>query len=328
MHTDQHGWERGGRGSGRGTLFARRVRVLECGDWSPLLRRRLVAVELPRASVPAGVPALARAVSAPLGTRVSRSSTATSRLGKALTSPALDTDRRTIFCRRRRAKGASRSLAAAVPNNPRLLCVSSPLCGVLHGLPGRRPVAEGREAGQNTAERGRNAESRGGRSNPKTGRGRSGACSASRNGCARAVAARDDHGDGAAIRIKSRTSHRTPKSAPVRLLRRRAVSLRVPPWFRFRVQVQSAPQAPMLSRYQSLRKFVPSAPWSPSPAPPFGTEERAGERRRFAMVTRLAWAGHPSPLPAPRSCLTGRGRRTRHSSRRLRHKLSQRLITA
>ena len=79
-------------------------------------------------------------------------------------------DRYPACCRRRRAKGASRSLAAAVPNNPpRLLCVSSPLCGVLNGLPGRRPVAEGRKADQNTAERGRNAESRGWRSNPKTG---------------------------------------------------------------------------------------------------------------------------------------------------------------
>ena len=74
--------------------------------------------------------------------------------------------------------------------------------------------------------------------------------------------------------------------------------------------------------YQSLRKFVPSAPGSPSPSPPFGTEERAGERRRLAMVTRFAWAGHPSP----RSCLTGRGRPTRYSLRRLRHDLSQRLI--
>ena len=78
--------------------------------------------------------------------------------------------------------------------------------------------------------------------------------------------------------------------------------------------------------YQSLREFVPSAPWSPAPSPPFGTEERAGERRRFAMVTRFAWAGHPSPRPSPRSCLTGRGRRPRASLRRLRHELSQRLI--
>ena len=76
--------------------------------------------------------------------------------------------------------------------------------------------------------------------------------------------------------------------------------------------------------YQSLRKFVPSAPGPPSPSPPFGTEERAGERRRCAMVTRFAWAGHPSP----RSCLTGQGRRTRSSLRRFRHALSQRLIAS
>ena len=78
--------------------------------------------------------------------------------------------------------------------------------------------------------------------------------------------------------------------------------------------------------YQSLRKFVPSAPGPPAPSPPFGTEERVGERRRSARVTRFARVGHPSPRPSPRSCLTGRGRRTRFSLRRLRHELSQRLI--
>ena len=50
-----------------------------------------------------------------------------------------------------------------------------------------------------------------------------------------------------------------------------------------------------------------SAPWRPAPSPPFGTEERVGERRRSARVTRFAWVGHPSPRPSPRSCLTGRG---------------------
>ena len=55
-------------------------------------------------------------------------------------------------------------------------------------------------------------------------------------------------------------------------------------------------------------------------------DERAGERRRFAMVTRFAWTGLPSPRPSPRSCLTGRGRRTRYSLRRFRHELSQGLI--
>ena len=39
-----------------------RLRILECGDLSPLLRRRLVAVKAPRASEPAGTPPLARAV--------------------------------------------------------------------------------------------------------------------------------------------------------------------------------------------------------------------------------------------------------------------------
>ena len=119
---------------------------------------------------------------------------------------------------------------------------------------------------------------------------------------------------------------RRERRAPAAL--QTSASIRVHPWFSFRVQVQSLPQPPMRSRFQSLRKFVPSAPGSPAPSPPFGTEARAGERRRFAMVTRLAWAGHPSPRPSPRSCLTGRGRRPRYSLRRLRHKLSQRLITA
>ena len=38
---------------------------MECGDLSPLWRRRLVAVELPGGSGHAGEPALARAVNAP-----------------------------------------------------------------------------------------------------------------------------------------------------------------------------------------------------------------------------------------------------------------------
>ena len=60
--------------------------LLECGDLSPLLRRRLVAVELPCGSGHAGAPALARAVNAPANHHASRSLTATSRLAKAVTS--------------------------------------------------------------------------------------------------------------------------------------------------------------------------------------------------------------------------------------------------
>ena len=60
--------------------------VLECGDWSPLLRRRLVAVELPCGSGHAGTPALARAMNAPSHLHACRSLTATSRLEKAVTS--------------------------------------------------------------------------------------------------------------------------------------------------------------------------------------------------------------------------------------------------
>ena len=59
---------------------------LECGDLSPLLRRRLVAVELPSASGHAGAPALARAVNAPSLAHAPHRPTATSRLGKAVTS--------------------------------------------------------------------------------------------------------------------------------------------------------------------------------------------------------------------------------------------------
>ena len=74
MDTDGHGW--GGRSRGDS----------ECGDWSPLWRRGLFAVALPRAADDAGGLALARAGGAPFRIHASRSSTATSRLGKAVTS--------------------------------------------------------------------------------------------------------------------------------------------------------------------------------------------------------------------------------------------------
>ncbi len=47
---------------------------------------------------------------------------------------------------------------------------------------------------------------------------------------------------------------------------------------------------------------------------------RHGEARPFAIV------GHPSPRPSPRSCLTGRGRRTRCSLWQFRREFSHRLI--
>ena len=74
----------GGSRSGRGQLVP--ATVLECSDSSPLLRRRLVAVEVRRASEHTGTPPLARAVNAPSHAHASLSSTATSRLGKAVTS--------------------------------------------------------------------------------------------------------------------------------------------------------------------------------------------------------------------------------------------------
>ena len=64
----------------------RRARILECGDLSPLLRKRLVAVELPLGSDRAAAPALARAVNAPFLADASRNLTATSRRKKAVTS--------------------------------------------------------------------------------------------------------------------------------------------------------------------------------------------------------------------------------------------------
>ena len=59
---------------------------LECGDSSPLSRRRLVAVEVPHGSSPAGTPPLARATSAPLRADALLHPTATSRLEKVVTS--------------------------------------------------------------------------------------------------------------------------------------------------------------------------------------------------------------------------------------------------
>ena len=61
-------------------------RALECGDSSPLSRRRLVAAEVPSVSEPARTLALARAVSVSLLTDASFNPTATSRLGNAVTS--------------------------------------------------------------------------------------------------------------------------------------------------------------------------------------------------------------------------------------------------
>ena len=66
--------------------FRRTAALVECGDWSLLLRRRLVAVEPRCGSGHAGTPPLARAVNAPSATHDSPNSTATSRLGKAVTS--------------------------------------------------------------------------------------------------------------------------------------------------------------------------------------------------------------------------------------------------
>ena len=86
--------------------------VLECGDSSPLWRRRLVAVELPFGSAHAGALALARAENAPFHLHASRSLTATSRLEKAVTSPRTPPSL-SFDC--------ARPLSAAMGRSPRLL---------------------------------------------------------------------------------------------------------------------------------------------------------------------------------------------------------------
>ena len=55
-----------------------------------------------------------------------------------------------------------------------------------------------------------------------------------------------------------------------------------------------------------------------------GGEGRGEEALR--NVRPLEMVKHPSPRPSPRSCLTGRGRRTRYSFWPFRHAPSQRLI--
>ena len=87
MNTDTKEAARLSAGRSRSECPLSHHRVLECGDWSPLLRRRLVAVELPCASDPARVPVLARAVATPWFPHTPRQPTATSRLAKAVTSP-------------------------------------------------------------------------------------------------------------------------------------------------------------------------------------------------------------------------------------------------
>ena len=80
MSTEENDWLVLRSPDAHGQCEVPRRRVWECGDASPLLRRRLVAVEAPHASKPARTPPLARAVNAPFRTHAFLSSTATSRL--------------------------------------------------------------------------------------------------------------------------------------------------------------------------------------------------------------------------------------------------------
>ena len=146
---------------------------MECGDWSPLFRRRLVAVELPGGSSHPRTPALARAVNTPSHLHASRSLTATSRLEKAATSPALYPDRRSFTAIVARGDGSraaiQRGRAGTASSTPGFwiglpsatLCVASHLCGVLTRLAALRGRTVAWQPVQNTAEMGRNAENAG-----------------------------------------------------------------------------------------------------------------------------------------------------------------------
>ena len=79
----------------------------------------------------------------------------------------------------------------------------------------------------------------------------------------------------------------------------------------------------VLSVFAKVRAVRTGASVSLSSVPNGG--EGWGEEA-LPKVRRLPTERHPSPRPSPRSRLTGRGRRTRSSSRRLRHILSQRVI--
>ena len=56
---------------------------------------------------------------------------------------------------------------------------------------------------------------------------------------------------------------------------------------------------PSLS-YQSLRKFVPSAPWPPAPSLPFGTEEKGRGEEALGKGDTVGMGGAPlSPALSP-----------------------------
>ena len=183
------------------------------GDWSPLLRRRLVAVNLPCASAHACGPALARAVSAPLGhpclPQFDGDQSPWESGGQSCSlygSPHLHRDRR---AGRRRASSHS-----ARPSRHRFgharfrigppsatLCVASHLCGVRIRL---RPAADGRLPGRRRRTPQRWDETQSSRGLLGTA-----AANAARRGFRPPSSARPR----SSIRIKSRTSHRTPQGA-------------------------------------------------------------------------------------------------------------------
>ena len=84
------------------------------------------------------------------------------------------------------------------------------------------------------------------------------------------------------------------------------------------------PRIPASTRWNQRRPLGPTGcGWCS--AHTAALREKSSRRARI-LQSCSTMVGHPSPWPAPRSCLTGRGRRIRYSLPRLRHELSQRLI--
>ena len=106
------------------------------------------------------------------------------------------------------------------------------------------------------------------------------------------------------------TRHRAPLSIPVGTRCRASLTLPRPPATRLSVCAKArAVRTETSVSLSSVRN---------------GGEGRGEEALR--NIRPLALVTHPSPRPSPRSCLTGRGRRTRSLSQRSRHELSQRFI--
>ena len=126
---------------------------------------------------------------------------------------------------------------------------------------------------------------------------------------------------------KAVTSHRTPKLSSCDDTEADPPDLYKPLRTLALFTAAATPSAPLFRRNESVfakvRAIRTVASVSLSSVRN-GGEGRGEEALRKGDTVRVG--GHPSPRPSPRSCLTGRGRRTRYSLQRLRHDLSQRLI--